>query len=125
MRLFASNPAESLEAVRALSEGSAPKRVLLAVPFVPFTPVRPKDIRPWEEPIVIRTTTHVADKRHRAGDQLAAYRATRPGRFLSSDFAEFSGLSPILATSRLIKYARDGKVTREGKRGRQVIWKFA
>lgn len=126
LRLVAPNAAAAIEAVRALSEGRAEKRLLLTVPFVEFRAPVARAACAWEDLTPVRmANTVLKGSRERTRQQIEAFKATKPGKFTSRDLAVFSDLAPTVATTRLYSMSRTGEVRRCGKAGRQVIWRFA
>jgi hypothetical protein len=125
MKLIAENAAESLAAVRALSEGHGPQRVLRTVPFVPFAAPVAKATVAWEELATPKLVNPRSRPGHRASQALADFRATHPGKFTTPEFAVFAGIKPTVASTRMNDYARKGLVRRTGKAGRNIVWRFA
>jgi hypothetical protein len=124
MKLIATSAEESITAVRGLSEGRIQRR-LRTVPHKDFTAPVARAECAWEDRAPVRMVNTKSSSRHRAADDLENYRATKPGKFTTPDYALFAGIAITTASTRMNDYARKGVVERAGKAGRNIIWRFA
>ena len=125
LRLVTPSAEESLAAVRALSEGHGPQRVLRTVPFVPFTAPVAKATVAWEDLMVQRHTNTKRARRRDVKATLEAFRGTKPGKFTANQYAEFAGIETITASNQLPNYVTNGTLIRTGKQGRNTLYQFA
>lgn len=124
MKLIASNAEESIAAVRGLSECRIQRR-LLTVPFTEFRAPVARAKCAWEEMIPVRMVNTAGSCRARARQQMADFKASKPGKFTAADLAMHAGIEMHVASERLQHLADRGEVKRTGKAGRNVIWRFA
>ena len=123
LRLCAPNAAAAIEAVRALSEGRAQRR-LVTVPFTEFRAPVARAACAWEDLNPVRLKNTAGNSRDRARQTMDDFKAVNPGKFTNADFALFAGLEAAAATNRIYHWAKRGVVERAGKAGRNVIWRF-
>ena len=124
LRLCAPNAAAAIAAVRALSEGRSQRR-LVRVPFTEFRAPTARAACAWEDLNPVRLVNTERSSRDRAKQQMAAFKASQPGKFTSADLALHAGIEIHVAGERLQHLAECGEVIRMGKAGRNIVWRFA
>lgn len=137
MKLIASHPEDTLQAVRALSEGRGPRRVLRTVPFVPFTAPVARAKAAYEDRLVLPLPTERKGAPRGAASPINGlmdqFRASRPGRFTARICAQFLLTAGWAAdtneaernvATKLRSLCRAGQVVEIGKSGRQILWRF-
>lgn len=123
LRLVAPSAEESIAAVRALSEGHGPKRVLRTIPVIPFTAPVARATVAWDAPLIQKPAA-TKNGRNDIKGCLQAFRGTQPGQFEAKDFAAFAGIDPDAVANNLIAHVRNGTLQRIGKNGRNILYRF-
>lgn len=117
---------ETLDSVRALSEGTAPRRGLRTVPFTEFRAPVARAECAFEAAAPLPLLGTVKRQRSVMMERFVDWRRkVNGGLFTSGEFAAFAGgervghISNFLAQRALLK-----EIVRTGKDGRSVLWRF-